>query len=252
MVAFSQITTKNASFDLNVAVNLTTGASTTSKATSSVGYGKVYSCSTVIDNNDLFINYYNSSTCTCPCPSASVGSARPIYVPKKQLTGTILSSPLRLNDTALFTKVDTIRNDPNTKECVLPYIVIHGASDIIVTTFNGKYVLAHFNPIIISHECIDFSSGTSYHWNQSLLTGFTITWFIQNNLQPLFPVDIPSGVVKNPDLHIQKTTPERVELYSLQGRKISSLEAMRKTESANKISSLYVITSRGNTHLIVR
>jgi hypothetical protein len=75
IVAYTQITTKTASFQLNDYVDLTTSEHSGAEAASSI-FQFVYDCSVRPAKRDFFVNYYDHSLCICPCPSSAIGSER--------------------------------------------------------------------------------------------------------------------------------------------------------------------------------
>jgi len=64
-------------------------------------------CSLCLDSLDLFFLSHDCATSLFYCPCEVLGSARPFYLARKQISTQILESPLATSDTTLFELIDT-------------------------------------------------------------------------------------------------------------------------------------------------
>jgi hypothetical protein len=247
LCAVSQ-TTRSGTFALNDYVNLSTGARSSILIPNERSQ-VVYPCSTSAANRDLFINYFEHSTCICVCPSGAVGSPRPFYKSKISFGAMNLTTPLDLADTARYTRVDTVRQTG----CALPYSVIdlYGSYNetgvFIMTTSDNKYVLLRLSQIVNTVQCYDYdyTTGATYQWTQSRLGGFTATWYLTSSGQPYFGWIPRANIAGKP----QAVTPRRLpntlsptaEVYSLLGRKIGIARGGLERPGIGSSPSLFIV-----------
>jgi len=259
LFAFSQIT-KSGTFRLNDYVNLSTGAISSIPIPSERSQ-VVYPCTTSAINRDFFMNYFEHSLCICVCPSAAIGSPRPFYRSKKTFATMNLTVPLDLTDTALFTKIDTVRQSGG---CALPYFVIdlYGSYNetfvYIVKTYNNTYALVRLSQIVNTVQCSDYdpNTGITDTWTQSRLNGFTVTWHLNSSGQPYFGWVPQAGVVSMPSkvtlLRNQNTLSSGAEVYSLLGRKIRAVLLGELNRPASGCPSVYIVKEGQSVRLMLK
>jgi hypothetical protein len=257
LFATAQIS-KSGKFKLNDYVNLSTGA-VNSVPVPNERSRMIYPCSTNVAGQDFFMNYFEMSTCICVCPSAAIGSPRPFYRPKKSLSTMDLRGRLKLTDTTLFTKIDTVKQSNYSSGCALPYIIspMNGPGPLmfIVTTANNNYALVILTSTITTVQCSDYSiPGQPYFWTHDRLMGYTATWYINTSGIADFSWAYIVGIQDRPGIshginRVQAS--EKSEHYTLLGRRVS-LQQVKRNSSGSRTPSLYILKTERNARLVLK
>jgi hypothetical protein len=258
LFAFSQIT-RSGTFKLNDYVNLSTGT-VGSIPIPSERSQVVYPCTTSAVNRDFFMNYFEHSLCICVCPSGAIGSPRPFYQSRKSFAAMNLTTVLDLADTALYTRIDTVRQAAYAGGCALPFIELWYTESgvFIVTTSDHRYALVRISQVINSVQCSDYDpgTGTTYYWNQSRLNGYNVTWYLTNSGQPYFgwvsQTDVASRPMGVTPLLRQNTISPQAEVYSLLGRKVPGILRGKRSRPGIGCPSVYVVKEGHSVRLMLR
>jgi hypothetical protein len=250
-VSLAQLTAKSGTFGLHDYLDLQSGTGGSFQL-------PFYPCSTSAKNRDFFMNYVDVSTCICACPSGAIGSPRPFYQSKKSLQDIPLDKPLNLQDTAFFTKIDTATEDCYYHTgCFLPFVLNHSQSAVYIITlplpntiYACYYALVILKPIVINVNCSDLSA----EWTQNRLTGYTATWYVQNNRTLDFsgvPITGLTNGSKGTFAQVRRIVSDQTELYTLLGQRAPFRPEMRKRKGS-LISGLYFAKSSKGIRLLVR
>jgi hypothetical protein len=190
VIASAQISEGADTLLMNHGVNLNTGIQISSQPQAEC----FYPCSTIITSVDLISLTNIIPVCYCACTEGyAIGTPRPFYIAKQQFTGMDLSKPLNLNDTALFSKVDTVESTQGcipvigtvsgtvNSACLLPYEEAenYGTEQVFVLeTARQKYAMVRVTPFTnpIPLICSIGAPDTSYANG-----GTALHWYIQNN-----------------------------------------------------------------------
>jgi hypothetical protein len=220
-----------------------------------------YPCTTTITSCDL-ISFPNLlMTCSCPCIEGyAIGTSQPFYIAKQNFTSMNLSKSLNLNDTALFSKVDTVDSTglectPISKTvsgnvsstCLLPYEESfggrNGAGTIdteqvwVLVTSQQKYAMVRVTPFnkTVMSNC---ELGGPIYKQYTTNGGTALHWYIQNNGTLDFSGVDQSAVLPhnaNPILRVASqnqryrvglassiTNRQISEVYTLEGKRIDA------------------------------
>jgi hypothetical protein len=144
-----------------------------------------FSCSTSISDADFYFMENEYLTCACPCRnSVGFGSPRKFYKAKGKGPLSDYWKPLNLNDSALFTRIDTVRQTEYEKSCCyIPYVKfpngIHDSTQtFVMTTKIGRAILLHATANYVT-ETIKCSGGATY-FTVTYLNSIGIEWCINN------------------------------------------------------------------------
>ncbi len=127
----------------------------------SIGSDSVLNCGnhfTVYSRPDFYFYGEKLFTCICFVDVFAIGSSQPFFVSKVAFDSIDFTTSLDLNDTAIFSLIDTIRNDPEEpSQCVRPHIHA-GAVDstcypkfMVINTRSG-YVLITYRDLWVRYQ----------------------------------------------------------------------------------------------------
>jgi hypothetical protein len=146
--------------------------------------GDIYPCTLSVNPGDFYFNSHDCCTCEWYSPCEELGSARPFFASKKSLHAIGLLTYLNLNDTTLFSKIDTQRDS---KSCSLPAFagqglpkttLVNWSSPVIIKTALNKYVIVSFVPITSeSYAMTPNGPGTGHPYTSAII----LHWFLQTD-----------------------------------------------------------------------
>lgn|GEM_PF-2264053 len=175
-MAFAQITSGKAVMKLNQDINFSSGVITGNPGSMVTLYSPP-SCTTKTKNIDFSIIVINGGLCMCPCPASGPGSQKPFYVFNKIWDSLHIKTPLNINDSSQFKKIDTVKYVGG-EPCSLPYTYAGSytpsGNTIIVKTQSNKFVLIHAKSGTKAQD-------SCYEDVLSYVLDYTINWYLQNN-----------------------------------------------------------------------
>jgi hypothetical protein len=202
-----------------------------------------YPCSTTITSGDVITLVNTVTGCECPCASSyAIGSTHPFFIAKQNFTDMNLSNQLNLNDTGLFSKVDSTLGGSCLPggTCVLPSIQVGRGISFdsekvwVLETSQQKYAMVRMTPLIVNvvSSCEAYSppytanGGTALHWyiqnNGSLdFSGVSQTSVLSHNANPILRVASQNQRYRV-GLASSITNRQISEVYTIQGKGIDA------------------------------
>lgn len=206
------------------------------------------------DSMDVFFVSNDCGTCMFYCECAYLGSARPFYLVKFSVNTWSFSSPLYLQDTALFQSFGKIQRSDT---CYLPEIATKKSlvnPGLPSRDFDGWYVFlvqrAGGPLYALAQVTSDISDGCGYYasgYCNSYVYSVTIRWYLQMNGTIDFRGVLTQAVVSHPLRALPAGN--SLEVFNILGKRIdhvNSLSQLRNTPH----KGLYLIRSKDGNNTI--
>jgi len=240
----AQIISDSSFLSLNQDICFSSGSISHNILTAGYNTG-LYPCTTNTGNVDFSLQQQSVSVCICGCAAPVVSSSSPFYKSKKTFDSMDFASPLNLEDTSKFSKIDTIRNSNPYPGCFLPYDFIHWTtliqqpeSVLVIKTKTNKHVLIKGKAKV---ETYPTDRGELYCRGKSYFAGYTIQWYLQQDGTTDFKDIIKTRCRLKPTINkMFSTGPFSGKTYNILGQRIASNMKTRK------FSRLRLINNNGN------